>query len=262
MYADQCDGGVTSLAWLLDWIIDTGCSAHDIHNGSRWSLYFLVVSPNLLKDLHIIIQSLRQSFDLILRFIRPFLDKHLGFRSERSDAQEAHRFWLCLVVGSDVGDLLIELDVLVQGNTIYVHEPHRQSPKLMEQLTSCLLYIFKWEQYTESRWLTITSSPRSLCASMAVGIHLLVGMVMGDDSLSKYYIGGFARMTPEIAHYVTVASIAGWPCEALMAEVLTDDRLLRRSESLANVFFDEVRFVVHVGAPRRHDKTATSGIAP
>lgn len=72
---------------------------------------------------------------------------------------------------------------------------------------------------------------------------------MIDDSVSKCYIGvgvGVARMTPEIAHYITVASIAGWPCDALMAEVLADDRLLRRSQSLPDVFFDEVRWIADI----------------
>lgn len=243
MYASCDTDASASISWLLDWIIDTGCSAHDIHNGLRWSLEFLVTLPNMLKDYHIVLQSLRQSYDLILRFMRPCLEKHLRFRSVRSDPHEAYNFWLCLAVESDVCELLVDLDVWVDGDAIFVHESHKTSPALIETLTSCLLYIFKWKQYTDSRWLTIGSSSRSLCASAAAGIHLLVNMIMGDDSVSKYFIGGFARLSSEVLHYAVVASVSAWPCDALMTEVFTDDRLLRRGADLRALFIEEVQWI-------------------
>jgi hypothetical protein len=60
--AHQCG----QLQWLLEWLVDTGCSAHDVHRGLTWGLHMYRQDLTLLKDVYVGIDSLRSSYDIIL----------------------------------------------------------------------------------------------------------------------------------------------------------------------------------------------------
>jgi hypothetical protein len=51
------------LEWLLDWVVTTGCCNHDAHNALKLSLMAQMQDTQLLKDLWISIESLRNAYE-------------------------------------------------------------------------------------------------------------------------------------------------------------------------------------------------------
>eukprot|EP00969_Alexandrium_andersonii_P369019 15474186-Alexandrium_andersonii.AAC.1 len=47
-----------------EWIVSSPRALRDAANAPKWSMHFQMSSPELRKDLHAVIQSVRQSFDL------------------------------------------------------------------------------------------------------------------------------------------------------------------------------------------------------
>ena len=59
---------------LTDWVVCTGCASHDCHNALKWAISgFLGDSEAGLKDLFVVIESLRNAYDLLLGHFPAFL---------------------------------------------------------------------------------------------------------------------------------------------------------------------------------------------
>ena len=71
----ECEGG---LGELLDWVVGAPCCLHDAHNALRWSLSPRV-SEAELKDLHIVLESLRSSYMLLVQRVPRFLAQVVEF---------------------------------------------------------------------------------------------------------------------------------------------------------------------------------------
>lgn len=233
--------------WLLDWICGTGCIVHDIHNGLRWGLTFWAPEPAVVKDMHVCIESLRHSYDLVLGYLKPFVLERLTFVDTKDPPQAAYSFWVSLGIESSVAEELADLGVRMVSSRLTVHSAHRGSADLVQRLTSCMIYIFCWRQFVETRWMTVGVVSRALIASLSIGLAELIEMISQQPGVSQYYIGGFSRLTQAVRHYATVAAVASFPCDALLGELLEDDRLLRRAEDLKTVYDDEIEWIACIG---------------
>ena len=55
----------SSLLYLLEWPVSTGCCLHDAQKSIEWALHAEFQDAQLLRNCHICIESLRNSSDLI-----------------------------------------------------------------------------------------------------------------------------------------------------------------------------------------------------
>lgn len=157
------------LPWLLDFCVGTGCANHDVQNSVRWATDFLITTPDTTRDLHILVDSLRNGYHDLIEGLRVFVGERLSFRVERADPQEVYMFWCCLGLDSEMCDILTDLDVWYEHGRLWVNAVHKNSPDLVERLWGCLVFVFKWRALADSRWLTVGAAVRSLVASLAVG---------------------------------------------------------------------------------------------
>ena len=95
--------------------------------------------------------------------------------------------------------------------------------------------------------MTVGHVAKALASSIAVGLTHLADMILADSKSSKYYINGLSRLSPEIRRYLVTATIASHPCDALMAEILEDDRVLRRLDHLKATFREETEWIASIG---------------
>lgn len=66
-------GQHASWAGLLTWELSTPCCNHDAQNSLRWGLGPYLDTPESLGDLHVALESLRNSFDMLHSHLAPFL---------------------------------------------------------------------------------------------------------------------------------------------------------------------------------------------
>ena len=95
-------------------LITCPCAAHVIQNSLKWAMP-QTVTEDVLKDLHISVESLRNSFSILQSHLYPFLTKHLVFRQGPHDEEAARQFWTALGVDSDVLQQFIDIHPIWLG---------------------------------------------------------------------------------------------------------------------------------------------------
>ena len=195
---------------LTDWTLTTACASHDCQNGLKWAMARHVEGEDL-KDLYVVLESLRNGFDAIHGHIVPFVAKFLRVTCEAFDREEAYAFWNAMGVEPDMANLLADLDLkwvesddvgYLSANTWVMGDA-----EVANDVISSLLYLFKWRKFTDSRWLTIGVACRSIVAGLSVGLEMLAKLTRDDPSTSDFYLHGVGRLSARLKNFCVVASL-------------------------------------------------------
>jgi hypothetical protein len=232
--------GAAQLQQRLDWVVGTGCSNHDCQNALKWGLASLHQTEDL-KDLYIVIQSLRNSFDVIHGYLKIFVTENLQFVQDAGDSQEVYQYWVQLGIQSDVAETLAELGLRWANGHLQVSERHKSSDSLIETVCSSMLVVFKWKKFTDSRWCTIGDACRALVASLTVGLEPMVKKLRADSKTSDWYLKGFSRLSEVTKKFAVVASVAANVCDGVLLELLQDDRVVLKLDVLQRAVTEEVQ---------------------
>jgi hypothetical protein len=234
-----------TLQELTDWPLGTGCCAHDMQNALKWALAS-AASAEDLQSLHIVVESLRNSFDILLSRLPAFLSKHLVFVDPPGDTEPVATFWRNLGVEADMVDEVAEVNPWWAEGKLQVSSAVTQDPAGIEQVSHVLLYLCKWRQFSDSRWCTVGACCRSLLWGLCVGLEAWVALARADPTASDYYLHGFSRLTRAIKQYCVVASLSSYMPDTILAEVLADDRILRHASRLQELMVEEMGWVENV----------------
>jgi hypothetical protein len=243
------DGVGEGDAWMqdnLDWVLSTPCCNHDAHNGLKWSLADHLSSSDDLKDLHIAIEALRNGYSLVHSHLPAFIREHLHFEDLSGSLETLGQFWVDIGVDADVAEALGELGLHWSDDKLMVHVEWEGNAELIERVSSALLHLFRFQKFTDSRWLTVGSSCRTIMASLCVGLHRLVATVRNDPGASQYHIHGFDRLTPSKRRFIVIASMSSVVADSFLIELLEDDRVARRSTELHRAMVDEMSWLANV----------------
>lgn len=235
-------GDEASMLEKTDLYIATGCALHDISNAIQWG-FASISGGEVLKDIHIVIESCRNSFVFIQANVIKFLVERLGFVQPPIDTELVLRFWRALGVDGDWLDILGYLNPWWDGNRLLISEAAKDDPDLIGKVSDLILYLWRWRKFVETRWVTIGPSCRALVASLCVGLEEVVAITLADKSTTNFNLHGFSRLTSDVKKYICIATIAAFPADALQLQVLDDDRVARRTEQLKQALADEVGWV-------------------
>lgn len=67
---------------LLEWVVANGCAIHDGHNALKWSMHQHFRDSDLLKNIYIGVQSLRNSYGMLYEFLPSWLMTHVDLADE------------------------------------------------------------------------------------------------------------------------------------------------------------------------------------
>ena len=239
--------GPVALHELLDWHLSTGCSAHDAHNALKWGLECVTRDTgSIVRKLHVTIESLRNAFDLLHGFLKPFVEAKLAFEGSSENPQEVYNHWVNLGVAPDLAETLAELNLHWDGSRLLVGEQHRGQPELLQKVSACMLGVFQFRPFTTSRWVTVGDSSRSLVASLCLGLQGLVHMIRQSPDTSEYYIHGFGQLDDETLKYAVVAALSSNVSDAVLVELLEDDRLSRHVAAIERGLQEECQWIANV----------------
>ena len=225
-----------------DMFVSSGCSCHDIQNGLKWALEPYLQKDGL-HDLHIVIESLRNSFSLLHARLPVFLNMYVAFDTFTYNLEEVMSFWRVLGVDADMIEIVATVNPRWHSGFLWVSSSLQDDPTGMEQISAVCLYMFKWRKFTESRFGTIGPSCRALLCSLLVGLEQLVAMTRSDEKATDFHLHGFVRLSCSIRRYLVIASIVAFVPDGLLVEALTDDRLVRRCDELEGILAEEVAWV-------------------
>jgi hypothetical protein len=224
---------------LTDWSVSTGCVCHDAHNALKWGLS-RHTSPDELRGLHVVMESLRNSFAILVERLPAFLGEFLVFDSSGFDMDEVLGFWRCLGVEADMLEEVAAVNPWWADGRLCVNGALAGDSEAAQKVSHVLLYLFKWRLFTESRWITLGPACRSLLWGLCVGLDHLVAFTRKDPQATDYHLHGYVNLTAPLKKYAILASVASNVPDAVLAELLVDDRVALRAGELRQLMMDEL----------------------
>lgn len=231
--------GQAHLRHLLSWHLSVGCILHDTHNSLRWGVFDYSSNKDCMRAFFITLESLRNSYDLLMAQLPRWLPKVLAF--EEWGFADPSPLWVLLGVSSEIVELLSQMQLRFQGGQLKVAPSFQAKDDLPDLIAMCLMHIWTFRRFSESRWLTLGSSSRCLIASLLLGLPSLVGDIMASSS-SRYYISGFQHLDASVKEVASIIATSSFISDSVMAQLLDDDRVVHRIEILEGEVYEELAY--------------------
>ena len=136
MTGDGAEG--SELLSLTDWVVGTGCCAHDTQNSFKWALRG-AGSPQDVQDLHIVKEALRNSFDIFLQRPPELLTSCMAFR-KGEDCELVSSFWRQLGVEAHMLDEVALVGPWFRDGRLYVNQELADDPDCVQRVSQVILY--------------------------------------------------------------------------------------------------------------------------
>lgn len=237
--------GTTQMLDLTEWVIGTPCGLHDGHNALKWSMHAYFNDPQLLKDIYIIFRSLRESFDLICQHLCPWLVRVVKFvdPEDLPSPDVLKATWTSLNIDPVLVETLVDLGICWDGEAdqLKVDKKWRANPDFIETLSGAVLSLWEFRPFSESRWITVGLSCRTMVASLLSGLKSLVSYIRNDTKSSDFHIHGFGRLDkPDACQFLVLASMASYVPDGALQSLMEDGRLALRVNDVRAAMYEEL----------------------
>jgi hypothetical protein len=197
------------LSYLLDWLVHTGCTLHDVHNGFKWAMKRWM-TDDILSDTYIAVESLRNSCMYIYGHLYWFLAVHVTF-VEDEDVESVKDFWRALGLAADEVDNISEINPWWHEGRLTVSSKLERDPDIMTKIGVACMLIFRWQRFNCARWASVRTSCALLVMSLAIGLRALVQAVRANKACSDYKLHGFGKLDSVVVKFVVRAAISWVP---------------------------------------------------
>ena len=226
---------------LLQWYVNTPCPYHDCHGGFRKALE-PYASKEDVKDLHISIESLRNSFSMIAREIPKFSRLHVQFAN--LSAVGVADFWARLGITPDQLHLLVLVNPCWTGTVLLVSTDLQCLPDPLGVVQNAILLVLKLSRFSESRFLGAGMSNRALQGAYAIGVWKIVELAREVPSNSEYYIHGFDKLTPVVRKMSCIACLVSYVPEKVLGLINKDERIMKNIDDVERALHEAIEYVV------------------
>ena len=243
----RVDGGDSESlhAHLMDWVLVTPCAAHDCANAVNKSLRVDLQDPNELKSLHKITRSLRDVGSKLIDEVPAFVREHAAVAPVARDHDDVQSWWSTLTCEPTWAERLTKLDLHWWNGKLLSSVDLREDDEAMQEACQCLRYLLRFTKFCESRWCTIGPACRALVAALSVGLEALVARIRkGEEKASEWHLSGWDLLNDEVKRFCCVASVSCHAPEAVLLELMEDDRVLLRIAELEDCLMLETKFVL------------------
>ena len=232
LYYEVVDFGEHSfMLKLTDFVLVIKCFSHGCSNAIIWGLTAprSMIDPD---DAVIAIRALRNAASALSDQVDAHCVQTASFSQVRSGSEEdRERFWRALDVSDDILEEIVFVDPYWDGHKLIVNAELEGDPLVWSRLRAIVLYMFRFFYISETRWGKVGKSARFLLRALCVGLDNVVDLCKAGGTCSMENLNGFYRATPAVREYYICAGTSSRPCEALVLELLQDDRFLRRVPS-------------------------------
>ena len=165
------------------------------------------------------VESLRNSYGQLLQYLGDWVARSLQFVPDENLPPVEDRTILWTALGLDpslVEVLACQLRLQWKGGWLQLAASCLNLPDVMETISSALLGVWHFMRFSDSRWITVGCSRRTLVASLLTGLESLVAFIREDSASSDYHIAGFARLSPDMKKFCAAASLASFVTDACL----------------------------------------------
>eukprot|EP00974_Lingulodinium_polyedra_P048776 4684261-Lingulodinium_polyedra.AAC.1 len=166
--------------------------------------------PLFQRDLYVGIESLRNSWDLLMKHLGSWISDRLRFHDGKDEAWVAEHqvLWEALGVEEEARVLLAEtLQYEFKAGNIWISTAAADLHDVISIIESTLKAAWKFRSWTTSRWCTLGSSARTLITGMLTGLQSLCQLITRDNESGLFYLQGFSRLTGDRLQYLVEAAL-------------------------------------------------------
>ena len=229
---------------MKDLTLGRACADHDAHNGLKWALhpFHLESADKTFKELHIGIASARNSWDILMKEFPDWLISVVRFTDEPFDADISYQLWVSLQVASCWVEELLELEVRFEDSHLKLKKAFEETD-WVDRVTTVLMAIWTFKEFTASRWLTQGDSCRTLVCAGKTGFDSLMAKTLDNPKHSKYYLHGWNRIDNNLREFMVLSSFVSYVPDAFLTETLADDRVALNLDSLKETVWTEFEYL-------------------
>ena len=110
-------------------------------------------------------------------------------------------------VPADHLDMIVNANPRWDGRASLVSSSVRSERDPAGYVQGIMLYIFKFQKFSESRWLQTGISSRSIVAAMSIGLLYVMQMVRADPHNTDYHAHGIQEPTLPVKKHACVAPL-------------------------------------------------------
>ena len=246
LVTDDVDLGTLRLS---EFVVVTACALHDAQNAFRWGMRSHIDDKDMLRDIYVSIESLRNSFDVLRTYMAEWVAARLSFARSRGAEWVDRRRALYHMLGADMdtADVLAsDLELVFEDGRLWVCGTRSSLALLIDDITDALQSLWKFVRWSLSRFLTVGTSSRTLVAALITGLSDLVDFIYADGHADLWYLRGFTRLTSQYKAFVVKSAMISRVAEAALQELMEDSRVAIKYESLWATLSEEMLWLVSV----------------
>ena len=235
-------GGLLELV-NKQWFLSNACACHDGHNSLKWAISKFM-QKDALRAVFATTRALRSSYVFLAQHLGSWMLSSVRFQLSPYGPPILHQVWTLLGLESSLVDTLVEVGAHCHDGHLCVSPNSRADASLMEKLSGVLLSVLAMKQFTESRWLTVGCSMRSLTAAALLGLDGLLEHTLAVPHAPLYHLSGAKRFVGEARAFAVMAGICSFIGDSFIADVLEDNRIPRRIGELEELLHSEMEFIM------------------
>lgn len=234
--ADEREASLDSRQLVLtEWVVSTQCVAHACHNSLKWGLAEVFGKDTAhLAQLWEVFAAVKENSGLLHDALFSWVLSKVDFTAGEllPSAELGKTIWSALGLPADLLDkFACEWHLTWVDDKLLVHDFFKNDPDIYQQISDAILAILCIGGFTESRWLTIGRSCRSLCLALMVGLKSLVQVALGD-SAGNWYLSHFHRLFEGTNQdFCLVAALSAWVSDSVLELILEDSRGAKEGEA-------------------------------
>jgi len=180
------------------------------------------------------------------------------FGPRRASEAEVSSLWLALDVEPEFAYILSEFGLVFADGRLWVDQTFQQ-PDALDKVAAAVLHVWRFRKYTDSRWLSASTSAKPLIAALRLGLESCVRFTRDDPKASDCFLHGFAKLTPDVVYAATVLALSSCVSQSLIVALLEDDRVARHVQKLEDIVTEELQWLTSLPHSVWADLAALAG---
>lgn len=232
---------------VTEWVVASRCTAHVCHNALKWAMSTCFPNGNPMKDLWEVCFGLNNSSGDLHRHLIVWLTLKVQFLPPEllpSPAATTQQ-WMAVGLPADLLDTVAaEWRLLWANDRLMISDVFAGDSGIIEDIADTILSFLTLEVFTESRWLTIGRSCRSLMLCMMFGLKSLVDYILAIPASNENHLSGFKKLFQgETQEFTLACALASYVSDGVLAEILEDNRAARKIHQWREVAKEEMDWV-------------------
>ena len=242
--SDMCHGELF-LMELCHWLVTCRCAMHVAHGALKRSLGELATDKFSMTSCWVVFASLRSSIGQLGRCGSSWANQRIAFEDWSMPMEHAEQLWRILGMPAEVVDELLRLQLRwdPSDGRLKVARQFLHSSTVTEEVLKVLKATWKFAQFSESRFIGMGSTSRTLVAGVCLGLQDLVSYIKARPDESNWYINGFARFESKVKDMMALCCMVCFLPESVLAILAADDRLGVVYDQIKGEISDELSFL-------------------